>query len=155
MWVSNTWVMRTPCCEGEGEDTVEVALRVDHQRDPAIMDKVAAVTKARGVDRDDLQHLSQPLPYPQGYTSYDARSATGPQPPVGYEVEMGPATAPTIDRCATPTRVPCQAGRPAPDERPAREHAGGRSASHAGRGPVAARRSEERRVGKECRSRWS
>src|SRR6266536_4060447 len=94
MWVSNTWVMRTPCCEGEGEDTVEVALRVDHQRDPAIMDKVAAVTKARGVDRDDLQHLSQPLPYPQGYTSHDARSATGPQPPVGTESRWVPRPPP-------------------------------------------------------------
>src|SRR6266487_6243553 len=105
------------------------------------MDEVAAVTKARGVDRDDLQHLSQPLPYPQGYTSHDARSATGPQPPVGTEPRWVPRRPPTIDRCATPTRVPCQAGRPAPDERPAREHAGGRSASHAGRGPVATRRS--------------
>jgi hypothetical protein len=49
-----------PVLLGEGEDTVEVALRVDHQRDLAVIGEVAAVTKARGVDRNDLQHRSPP-----------------------------------------------------------------------------------------------
>jgi hypothetical protein len=38
---------------GEGEDPVDVSLRVDDERDPAVVDQVAAVTQGRGVDRQD------------------------------------------------------------------------------------------------------
>jgi hypothetical protein len=56
MWVSKTWVIRTPRGNGEAEDAVDVALRVDHERDPAVVDEVAAVAEGGGVDGQDERH---------------------------------------------------------------------------------------------------
>src|SRR6266508_4875382 len=57
-----------------------------------------------------------PLPYPQGYTSHDARSATGPQPPVGTEPRWVPRRPPRS------TGVQHRRGSPAKqdDQRPDR-----------------------------------
>lgn len=41
------------------EDPVDVALRVDHERDLAVVDQVAAVAQGRGLDRDDCQVIRE------------------------------------------------------------------------------------------------
>ena len=41
------------CGSSELQDPVDVALRVDHQRDPPVVDQVAAVPQGRGLDRED------------------------------------------------------------------------------------------------------
>ena len=46
---------------GHGQHAVDVALRVDHQRDLPVVGHVAAVPQARRVDRDDLDHGPAPL----------------------------------------------------------------------------------------------
>ncbi len=56
MWDSKTWVMRTPAARGEAEHAVEVALRVDDERHPAVMGEVGAVAEAGGVERQDGDH---------------------------------------------------------------------------------------------------
>ena len=57
MCVSATCVMRTPPGGGRRLDAVDVALRVDHQGDLAVMDEVAAITERWGLDDDDVHRM--------------------------------------------------------------------------------------------------
>jgi len=41
---------------GDRKHAVDVALRVDHQRDPTVMGEVGAIPQGRGLDRNDGDH---------------------------------------------------------------------------------------------------
>ena len=64
------------------------------------------------------------------------------------------ASKPVADTPATPHRPPATDVSPGPPA-PARPEAEANKAVTERSAPAAAERSEERRVGKECRSRWS
>ena len=55
MWVSKTCGEPDAVLVEQGQHPVDVALRVDHERDLAVVDEVAAVAQGRRVDRDDRE----------------------------------------------------------------------------------------------------
>ena len=56
MWVSATWVMRTPALGGQGGDPVDIALRIDDQGHLPVMRQVAAVAEGRRLDGEHFDH---------------------------------------------------------------------------------------------------
>ena len=58
----------------QGEDAVDVALRVDHEGDLAVVHEVAAVAERRGLDRDDGDATSQA---PHGAAGLDPGGTAG------------------------------------------------------------------------------